>query len=314
VGSKPRLKGMERSDVLKDNAAIFAEQGKALNKYAQTDVKVLVVGNPANTNAMITSTNAPNIDPKNITAMTRLDHDRAIYQIASKVGCKISEIDRFCIWGNHSSTQYPDLSNTTINGTWIRNLIKDENWIYKEFIPKVQQRGAEIINVRGKSSAASAAEAAISHMRDWVLGSNKWVSMAVHSVGLYGMPVGIWSSIPVICKGAGEYQPIDVTFDEESTKRINISNNELLQEKEMVKDLLGKPVYRMAEYNIKEILSWKYHKDTIAPQYVMTIFERPEIINYIKKKISENVDQSIGNAWRQYTPDFMTKIGIKIRC
>jgi hypothetical protein len=198
-----------------------------------------------------------------------------------------------------------DVSNTTIRGEWFRNVIKDENWIFNEFIPKVQNRGAEIINVRGKSSAASAASAAISHMRDWVLGSNKWVSMAVPSVGLYGIPVGLWASIPVFCPGAGVYQPIEVTFDEESAKRINISIDELTHEKELVSGLLSKPKFRLTNYDPKEIFSWKWHKDTIASQYIRAIMTDSVSTNLIKKKFFEFADATATTPWRQLTLSFL---------
>jgi len=255
VGAKPRTKGQERGDLLKDNAKIFAEQGKALDKVAKSDVIALVVGNPANTNAMILSANAPNIDPRNITAMTRLDHDRALAQIAQKANCKLDDIDRFCIWGNHSSTQYPDVSNTSIKGKWLRNVIKDEDWIYNTFIPTVQNRGAEIIAARGKSSAASAANAAINHVRDLILGHNKWLSMAIPTDGTksqYGIPYGIWCSMPVLCTGAGKYDTIlGIEFDKRGHEAIQKSINELLAEKEAVESLLPPKQFYFAQVDDK---------------------------------------------------------------
>jgi malate dehydrogenase len=258
VGAKPRSKGMERADVLKDNAAIFKSQGKAINDNANTDVLVLIVGNPANTNAMITSANAPDIDPLNITAMTRLDHDRALAQLALKLNVPVSEIRRVGIWGNHSATQFPDINHTIVNGKWVRGSLEDK-WVNDTFIPTVQQRGAAIINARGKSSAASAADAAIKHMRDWVKGSNEWVSMAIRSDGQYGVPLGIWSSFPVQCLGAGKYGVIDgLPIAEDAAQRINASIEELLAEKETVQSLLPNPVIRFVEVDSKKVFSLDY--------------------------------------------------------
>lgn len=259
LGGKPRGPGMERADVMKDNAAIFKKQGEALNKNANGDVLVLIVANPANTNAMITSQNAPDIPQENITALTRLDHDRALAQIALKLGCNISDISRFVIWGNHSATQYPDLSFTTINGEWGLNVINDEKWIIDEFIPSVQQRGAAIIKARGKSSAASAADAAVKHMRDWVLGNNEWVSMAIPSRGQYGIPRGIWSSMPVQCFGAGQYGVIEgLPINSFSAERINASVKELIEEKKIVEALLPNPIYRLVEVDKVNIINKSY--------------------------------------------------------
>jgi len=259
VGGKPRGPGMERADVLKDNAEIFKKQGEALNKNANGDVLVLVVANPANTNAMITSQNAPDIPPENITAMTRLDHDRGLGQIALKTGCNISDISRFAIWGNHSATQYPDLSFATIKGQWALNVLSDEKWINEKFIPEVQQRGAAIIKARGKSSAASAADAAIKHMRDWVLGNNEWVSMAIPSRGQYGIPRGIWCSMPVQCFGAGQYGVIEgLPINSVSADRINNSVKELIEEKKIVEHLLPNPVYRLVEVDKKNVINKSY--------------------------------------------------------
>ncbi|KAL9651743.1 hypothetical protein ABK040_013999 [Willaertia magna] len=259
VGGKPRTKGMERGDVLKDNAEIFKKQGEALNKNANGDVLVLVVANPANTNALITSQNAPDIPPENITAMTRLDHDRGLAQVALKTGCNVQDISRFAIWGNHSATQYPDLSFATINGEWAMNVIQDEKWIQEVFIPIVQKRGAQIIDARGKSSAASAADAAIKHMRDWVLGNNEWVSMAIPSRGQYGIPRGIWSSMPVQCFGAGKYGVIEgLPINSFSAEKINASVKELIEEKKIVEGLLPNPVYRLVEVDKKLVYSNSY--------------------------------------------------------
>jgi malate dehydrogenase len=258
VGAKPRGKGMERADVLKDNAAIFKSQGKAINDHANTDVLVLVVGNPANTNAMITSANAPDINPSQITAMARLDHDRAIAQLAQKLNVPIASIERVAVWGNHSATQYPDISHATSYGEWVRGKL-DENWINNEFIPTVQQRGTAIINARGKSSAASAADAAIKHMRDWVHGSSQWVSMSICSQGQYGVPPGIWCSFPIICTGAGQYGVVDeLPISEESARRIDISIEELLREKETVAHLLPNPTYRFVGVDKNKVYSWDF--------------------------------------------------------
>ena len=239
IGAKPRGPGMERADVLKDNAAIFQVQGKALNKVANKNVKVGVVGNPANTNALIAARNAPDLNPANFTAMTRLDQNRAVAQVADKVKAKTTDIARVSIWGNHSATQYPDLSHATIGGKWAKDVINDEKWITSTFIPNVQQRGATVINARGASSAASAANAAIEHMRDWALGSKgEWVSMAVLAEGEYGVDAGLYSSYPVVCSG-GSYEIVgNVPIDPASAKLIEASHKELQQERDTVKSLL----------------------------------------------------------------------------
>jgi malate dehydrogenase len=205
VGARPRGPGMERNDLLEANAAIFSVQGKALNDHASRDVKVLVVGNPANTNALIAQANAPDLDPRNFTAMTRLDHNRAKAQLAAKTDAHVNDIRQMTIWGNHSATQYPDISYATVNGKRAGELV-DPAWLTDEFIPVVQQRGAAIIKARGASSAASAASAAIDHVRDWALGTpgDDWVSMAVPADGSYGIKSGIVYSFPVRCSG-GEY-------------------------------------------------------------------------------------------------------------
>ncbi|MBP9646678.1 MAG: malate dehydrogenase, partial [Psychrobacter sp.] len=201
VGARPRGPGMERKDLLEANAAIFSAQGKALNDVASRDVKVLVVGNPANTNALIAQRNAPDLDPRNFTAMTRLDHNRAIAQLAGKTDSTVNDVKKMIIWGNHSSTQYPDLTAATVNGKPALDLV-DRDWYENTYIPEVQQRGAAIIKARGASSAASAANAAIAHMRTWALGSdeNDWVSMGVYSNGEYGIAEGLIYSFPVTCK------------------------------------------------------------------------------------------------------------------
>ncbi|MEC8437544.1 MAG: malate dehydrogenase, partial [Pseudomonadota bacterium] len=198
VGSRPRGPGMERKDLLEANAAIFSVQGKALNDNASRDVKVLVVGNPANTNALIAQRNAPDLSARNFTAMTRLDHNRAMAQLAAKAGKHVTEIDGLCIWGNHSATQYPDIHRASVAGEGAMSII-DMEWYTADFIPTVQQRGAAIIEARGASSAASAANAAIDHMRDWVLGTDSVVSMGVYSDGSYGVAEGLIYSFPVTC-------------------------------------------------------------------------------------------------------------------
>ena len=239
VGAKPRGPGMERSDLLIGNAEIFSIQGKAINDNANNNIKVLVVGNPANTNALIAMSNAPNIDPKSFTAMTRLDHNRALAQLARKTQTHVRNIKKLIIWGNHSTTQYPDVHHATINGQSVLERV-DQNWIENTFIPMVQNRGAEIIKARGLSSAASAASAAIDHVKDWTLGSakNDWISMAVPSDGSYEVAKGIVYSFPVVCAN-GSYeivQGLDInTFSQNSMK---ITEAELLEERKAIEHLL----------------------------------------------------------------------------
>jgi len=239
VGAKPRGPGMERSDLLEGNAAIFAVQGKALNNGAARNVKVIVVGNPANTNALITIRNAPDLDPRNITAMTRLDHNRALAQLAAKTGKHVSDIRKLCIWGNHSTTQYPDLHHTTVAGKAALELV-ERSWYEEEFIPRVAKRGAEVIKARGASSAASAANAALEHMRNWVLGSDAddWLSMAVPSNGSYGIPEGIVYSFPVTCSN-GDYEIVQgIEVNDFSRARMKATQKELEEEQEAIKHLL----------------------------------------------------------------------------
>lgn len=206
IGAKPRSKGMERNDLLLENARIFAAQGKSINDYASADVRVLVVGNPANTNALIAMSNAPDLRPDQFSAMTRLDHNRTLGQLANKTNSKVADISRAIIWGNHSMTQYPDISNCLIRGTPAYELVTDE-WAIDHMIPRIQRRGAEIIEARGLSSAASAADAVVGHIHDWVLGTPKddWVSMSILSDGSYGISEGIVFSFPVTCQ-QGKYQ------------------------------------------------------------------------------------------------------------
>jgi malate dehydrogenase len=239
VGAKPRGPGMERSDLLIGNAEIFSIQGKAINAYANNNIKVLVVGNPANTNALIAMSNAPNIDPKSFSAMTRLDHNRALAQLASKTQTHIRNIKKLIIWGNHSTTQYPDVHHATINNQSVLERV-DQDWIENTFIPMVQNRGAEIIKARGLSSAASAASAAIDHVKDWTLGSakNDWISMAVPSDGSYKIAKGIVYSFPIVCAN-GSYeivQDLDVnTFSQDCMKT---TEAELLEERKAIEHLL----------------------------------------------------------------------------
>ena len=239
VGAKPRGAGMERKDLLQANAAIFSVQGKALNDKASRDVKVLVVGNPANTNALIARENAPSLDWRQFTAMTRLDHNRAISQLAEKTGHHVTDIRRMTIWGNHSATQYPDISHCTVDGRPAPELV-DQTWVREDFIPTVQKRGAAIIKARGASSAASAAAAAIDHIRSWVHGTpeDDWVSMAVASDGSYGVKEGVIYSFPVTCAG-GDYAIVqDLAIDDFSRGRMDATEAELFEEREGVAELL----------------------------------------------------------------------------
>lgn len=240
VGSRPRGPGMERKDLLEANAAIFSAQGKALNDVASRDVKVLVVGNPANTNAVIAQRNAPDLDPRNFTAMTRLDHNRAIAQLAEKTDSTVNDVKKMIIWGNHSSTQYPDLTACTVNGKPALDLV-DRAWYENTYIPEVQQRGAAIIKARGASSAASAANAAIAHMRTWVLGTdeNDWVSMGVYSNGEYGIAKGLIYSFPCTCSN-GDWsivENVDVSSDF-SKEKMAATEQELSEERDAVSHLL----------------------------------------------------------------------------
>jgi malate dehydrogenase len=239
VGARPRGPGMERKDLLEANAQIFSVQGKAMNEHARRDIRVLVVGNPANTNALIASSNAPDIDKSRFTAMTRLDHNRAMAQIAAKTGKHVSEISRMTIWGNHSATQYPDIYHATVAGAAATELV-DDAWLADEFIPTVQQRGAAIINARGASSAASAASAAIDHMHDWALGTpgDDWVSMAIPADGSYGIAEGVVYSYPVRCSG-GEYEIVQgLDINEFSRERMEATETELREERAAIESLL----------------------------------------------------------------------------
>jgi malate dehydrogenase len=238
VGARPRGPGMERKDLLTANAAIFSVQGKAMAATASKDIKVLVVGNPANTNALIARENARSLDPRQFTAMVRLDHNRALSQLASKTSTTVNDLDKVIIWGNHSSTQYPDLSHATVKGKAAKSLV-DQNWIETDFIPTVQQRGAAIIKARGASSAASAASAAIDHMHDWALGTNgKWVSMGVASDGSYGIKPGVVYGYPCVCKN-GQYEIVQgLSVDAFSRAKMDATEGELREERAAIEELL----------------------------------------------------------------------------
>ncbi|MDZ7669193.1 MAG: malate dehydrogenase [Gammaproteobacteria bacterium] len=237
VGSRPRSKGMERKDLIEANAAIFSVQGKALNDHASRGVKVLVVGNPANTNSLIAQRNAPDLDPRQFTAMTRLDHNRAMAQLAAKTGKHVTDIAGLCIWGNHSATQYPDLHEASVAGKGAMDLV-DMDWYENDFIPTVQQRGAAIIDARGASSAASAANAAIDHMRDWALGSDAVVSMGVYSDGSYGIEKGLIYSFPVTCKGGDWAIVTGREINDFSRSKMQATEQELIEERDAVAHLL----------------------------------------------------------------------------
>ena len=235
VGSMPRKAGMERADLLSANGGIFGPQGEALNAGAADDIKVLVVGNPANTNALIAASHAPDIPSSRFTAMTRLDHNRALAQLATKAGCHVTDIDKVTVWGNHSSTQYPDLTHATVKGAPVTDILADRAWVEGDFIPTVAKRGAAIIDARGASSAASAASAAIDHVHDWVLGtSGSWTSSSVMSDGSYGVPEGIISSFPCTSEN-GEWKIVQgLEIDDFSRGRIDASAAELVEEKNTV--------------------------------------------------------------------------------
>jgi malate dehydrogenase len=239
VGARPRGPGMERADLLSANGQIFGPQGAAMNKVASRDIKVLVVGNPANTNALIAQAAAPDLNPRNFTAMTRLDHNRAMAQLSDRIGEHHSSITKMLVWGNHSSTQYPDIRFAEVNGKNVAGDV-DQGWYRETFIPVVQQRGAAIIKARGASSAASAASAAIDHIRDWALGTAKgdWVSMSVPADGSYGIEPGIIYSFPCVCEN-GDYRIVQgLDIDEFSRERMNATEAELREERAAVEDLL----------------------------------------------------------------------------
>jgi malate dehydrogenase len=239
VGARPRTKGMERSDLLEANGGIFKPQGNALNEHAASDIRVLVVGNPANTNCLIAQSNAPDIPPERFTAMMRLDHNRAIAQLAKKSGAAIMDVTNMTIWGNHSATQYPDIFHAKVRGQNAAEVVSDQQWLENEFIPTVQKRGAAIIEARGASSAASAANAAIDTVHDWVLGTpaGDWVSMAIPSDGSYGVEEGVFSSFPV-ATARGTYEVVQgLDVDDFSRARIDASVNELKEERDAVRQL-----------------------------------------------------------------------------
>lgn len=239
VGARPRGPGMERSDLLEANGGIFKVQGKALNDNASRDIKVLVVGNPANTNAHTAMLSAPDLNPRNFTAMTRLDHNRALAQLAAKTGTAVSDIKQMTIWGNHSTTQFPDISQATVAGKPAKDMV-DFDWYKDNYIPRVAKRGAEIIEARGASSAASAASGAIDHMHDWALGSDEgdWVSMAVPSDGSYGIPEGLMFSFPCTCKG-GDYSIVKgLEIDDFGQQMLDITQKELEEERDAVAKIL----------------------------------------------------------------------------
>lgn len=239
VGARPRGPGMERGDLLAENGKIFGPQGRALNDHASRDVKVIVIGNPANTNALIAMKSAPDLDPRQFTAMTRLDHNRALSQLAEKTGEPVTSIRQMTIWGNHSATQYPDISHCTVNGKPARDLV-DDAWVRDAFIPRVQKRGAEVIDARGLSSAASAGYAGLDHMRDWVTGSAEgdWISMAIPSDGSYGIPEGLIYSYPVTVRD-GQYTIVQgLDIDEFSREKMDATKAELEEERDAVKHLL----------------------------------------------------------------------------
>lgn len=240
VGAKPRGPGMERSDLLAANGGIFKVQGKAINDHASRDIRVLVVGNPANTNAWTCMTYAPDINPRQFTAMTRLDHNRAVAQLAQKTGATVSQVKKLMIWGNHSTTQYPDLSQATVDGKSALSLV-DRGWYENDYIPKVAKRGAAIIDARGASSAGSAANAALEHMRDWVAGTpgDDWTSMAVPSDGSYGIEKGLMYSFPVRCRN-GDYEIVQgLPVDEFSRARMIATENELKEERDAIQKLVN---------------------------------------------------------------------------
>jgi malate dehydrogenase len=239
IGARPRSKGMERSDLLEANGGIFKPQGQALNDHAADDVRVLVVGNPANTNCLIAQSHAPDIPSERFTAMTRLDHNRAVAQLARKAGVTVRDITNMTIWGNHSTTQYPDIFHAKVNGQNAAEVVSDQQWLENDFIPTVSKRGAAIIEARGASSAASAANAAIDHVHDWVLGtpSDEWVSMAIPSDGSYGVDEGLISSFPVTCSG-GTYKVVeDLEINDFSRSRIQATVDELKEERDAVRQL-----------------------------------------------------------------------------
>lgn len=240
VGARPRGKGMERKDLLQTNGEIFREQGRALNQVVKRDAKILVVGNPANTNTLITMKNAPDLSPENFSGMLRLDHNRALSQVAMKLNQPVSHIRKMIVWGNHSSTQFPDLSHAEIDHQKVIDLIKDQTWVENSFIPTVQNRGAVVIEARGLSSAASAANAIIDHMRDWIFGTrdDDWITMGILSDGSYKIPEGVIYGFPVVCKNGGRKIVQGLEISPFSRTRLDIAYDELTQELDSIKHLL----------------------------------------------------------------------------
>lgn len=240
VGARPRGKGMERKDLLQTNGEIFREQGRALNQVVKRDAKILVVGNPANTNTLITMKNAPDLSPENFSGMLRLDHNRALSQVAMKLNQPVSHIRKMIVWGNHSSTQFPDLSHAEIDHQKVINLIKDQTWVENSFIPTVQNRGAVVIEARGLSSAASAANAIIDHMRDWIFGTrdDDWITMGILSDGSYKIPEGVIYGFPVVCKNGRREIVQGLEISPFSRTRLDIAYDELTQELNSIKHLL----------------------------------------------------------------------------
>ncbi len=239
IGARPRTKGMERSDLLEANGGIFKPQGKALNDHAASDIKVLVVGNPANTNCLIARSNAPDIPAERFTSMMRLDHNRAIAQLAAKAGAPVAEVTNMTVWGNHSPTQYPDIFHAKVNGRDAAEVVADQEWLENDFIPTVQKRGTTVIEARGASSAASAANAAVDHVHDWALGTpdGDWVSMGIPSDGSYGIDEGLIVGLPVTCSG-GSYEVVQgLDLNDFSQSRLDVTVKELKDEREMVKQL-----------------------------------------------------------------------------
>jgi len=239
IGARPRTKGMERSDLLEANGGIFKPQGKALNDHAASDIKVLVVGNPANTNCLIARSNAPDIPAERFTSMMRLDHNRAIAQLAAKAGAPVAEVTNMTVWGNHSPTQYPDIFHAKVGGRDAADVVADQDWLENDFIPTVQKRGTAVIEARGASSAASAANAAVGHVHDWVLGTPEgdWVSMGIPSDGSYGIGEGVIAGLPVTCSG-GSYEVVQgLDVNDFSRSRLDVTVKELEDEREMVKQL-----------------------------------------------------------------------------
>ena len=239
IGARPRSKGMERSDLLEANGGIFKPQGKALNDHAASDIKVLVVGNPANTNCLIAQQNAPDIPAERFTSMMRLDHNRAIAQLAAKANAQVSEVTNMTVWGNHSPTQYPDIFNAKVKGKNAAEAVDDQDWLENDFLPTVQKRGAAVIDARGASSAASAANAAVDHVRDWVLGTadGDWVSMGIPSDGSYGVDEGLISGFPVTCSN-GSYEVVQgLELNDFSRSRLEATVKELAQERDTIKEL-----------------------------------------------------------------------------